>query len=187
MKKENRDITLRNLSFQRNIFIFLSLLLSISTASLAVLQFFKNEKVIVVPPVIQEGFWVDSKSVSPSYLEQLGLYIGQLLLSKTADSSESQKEILLKHTHASFAGILDKKLKEEGKKMKEEGTSYAFFPLSVDVHQDSFEVDVSGDRTSYLKDKKLSSKKETYRLIFIYSGGRLLLAGIRSGGENGVS
>lgn len=186
MKKENRDTTLRNLSFQRNIFLFISLLLSVSTVVLVVLQVFKNEKTIIVPPAIHSSFWVDSTSVSPSYLEQFGLYIGQLLLSKTAETSDSQKEILLKNTYAGFSGMLNKKLNEEGKKMKEEGTSYMFYPLSVDVKPGSLDVAISGDRISYLKEKKLSSKKETYTLSFIYSGGRLLLSGIRSGGKKGV-
>jgi len=180
MNIENYNITLRNLSFQRNALLFFSAFLAVSTLLLSISHFFKNEKTIVVPPEIRSEFWVDSTGFSPSYLEQIGLYIGQLILSKSSESADKQRGTVLKHTHPQFAGFLNKKLTEEASRIQKEGISYVFFPLEVRVRLEKKEVLISGERVSYLNDRKLSSNKEEYLLSFTYSGGRLLLSGIKS-------
>lgn len=177
-KFQNKSI--ESLLFQRNIFIALTGIISLTLLLSMVLLFWKNEKIIVVPPTIEKTFWVDAHSVSPTYLEQFGYFLGQLVLSKSSQSALSQREVLLKHTDPSYAGLLNKKLIKEEEMLSKQNASYVFFPTSVQVQPDSLEVLLSGERTLYVSGSPLSKKKEQYVLNFVNCGSRILLKGISS-------
>ena len=119
------------LLFQRNVFVAFSFLLILVVLVLSSFLFFKQERVIIVPPVIEKEFWVDAKHVSPTYLEQFGYFLGQLLLAKSSQSAASQRSIVLRHTDPSYAGILKQRLIEEEEVLKKQSTSYVFYPVEI--------------------------------------------------------
>jgi len=188
MNRQFAAQSLQYMKFQRNIFAAIALLLSVGTILLSGLLFFKRERVIVVPPVVEKEFWVDGKHVSPTYLEQYGYFLGQLLLGKSSHSAPSQRTILLRHTAPQFAGTLKQKLLEEEALLKKQNASYTFFPTSVRVHPEKSEVLLEGDRIFFVSGKQISSEKECYLLKFIFSGSRLLLTEVnatKKGAHNG--
>lgn len=106
------------LIFQRNVFAAFSFLSAVAIIILSSFLFFKQERVVIVPPVIEKEFWVDSQHVSPTYLEQFGYFLGQLLLAKSSQSAASQRTVLLRHTDPSYVGTLKKRLVEEEEILK---------------------------------------------------------------------
>jgi len=175
MNRKFAEQSLQYMRFQRNIFAALALFLAIAMIPLCGFLFLKRERIIIAPPVIEKSFWVDRSKVSPTYLEQYGYFLGQLLLGKSAHSAPAQRSLLLRHTSAQFVGALKQKLLEEEEMLKKQNASYTFFPTAVHVNPTTNEVKLEGDRVFYVSGKQVSSDKESYILKFVFSGSRLLL------------
>lgn len=181
MNKKLFDQSLIFLRFQRNVCVALSFLLSLSVLCLSICLVVKKERIIVTPPILRDEVWLDASSVSPSYLEQMGVFLGQLLLSKHADSAEQQKHLLSRHVSASFWPVLKNKLVDEAKKLKRDGAAYVFYPTSVMCDIETKSISLKGERVLSAGGKVLSRSSESYVLHFVYSGGRLLLDEIEEG------
>lgn len=166
---------IRFLLFQRNVFVALSFLLIVIVLTLSIFLFFKQERIVIVPPVVEKEFWVDAKHVSPTYLEQFGYFLGQLLLAKSSQSAASQRSIILRHTDPSYAGILKQRLIEEEDVLKKQSASYVFYPVEVKVNLEQMSILLSGDRLVFIGGKEASKEREGYILHFNYTGSRLLL------------
>lgn len=180
MKREFSEKCTEYLLFQRNVFSALSILLAITLVLLSAFLFLKRERIIITPPVVEKEFWVDSKTISPTYLEQFGYFLSQLLLGKSSYSAPSQRNLLLRHTDPVFVGTLKQKLIEEEEMLQKQNVSYTFFPVSIRVNQEKKEVLIEGDRVCFVNGKQISSDREGYVLSFNFSGSRLLLSGITS-------
>lgn len=184
MNAEIHKVSLRSLTFQRNVFLAISGVLSISLMVFSSFLFLKSERVVIVPPVIEKEFWLDANNVSATYLEQFGYFIGQLILTKSSQSASSQRATILRHTSPSFSNVLGKKLIEEERKLEKEQASYVFFPTNIYTNIESKKVVITGNRTTYVSDKIVSNAEEKYVLSFAFNGSRLLLTGINEiGGE----
>ena len=166
------------LLFQRNIFAAVAVTLSISTILMSCFLFSKSERIIVVPPTVEQSFWIKGNNVSPEYLEQMGVFLGQLLLTKSTSSVPVQRSTLLRHSSPSFAQLLGQRLFEEEKTLKKQGGSYMFFLSQVDVSVDDLEVHLQGERRYYSRDKMVSSQQEKYILRFESKSGQIKLAGV---------
>lgn len=167
------------LTFQRNIFASLSVILTICVLILSAFLFMKNERVIVLPASVEKEFWVEADKVSPSYLEQQGLFLSQLLFGKSTHSSKTQRETILRHCSPDFYGAMKSKLIQEEEFLKKQNASYSFFPISVSVNPRLLEVLIVGDKVSYVGGHKASTKRECYIIGFVYTGGRLMLDSVR--------
>lgn len=169
---------LKSLKFQRNFLIGLSFLLSLSLILASSFLFLRNERILVVPPVVEKEFWVDSESVSASYLEQFGFFIGQLLLNKSAHSAETHRAILSRHTQPNYLTALKQKLVEEEGVLKKQNASYVFYLNNIFADPKTLKVTLVGERQFFVGGKQTSQEKRAYTLHFKYEGIRLLLNGI---------
>ena len=185
MKKDFLEKTTQYLRYQRNVFASLSFLLSISLILLCLLLFLKKERIIITPPVVEREFWIDADKVSPTYLEQYGCFLGQLLLSKSAQSAPAQRNVLLRHTEPRFVETLRRKLIEEEQILQKQSASYTFFPITIHTDAKKNEVLIEGDRVFYISGKQISCEKEGYILSFHYTGSRLLLSGVTAKEKRG--
>lgn len=169
---------LNNLLVQRNFLVGFSLLLAIGLILASSFSFLKKERIVVVPSVIEKEFWVESNMVSPTYLEQFGLFLGQLLLSKSSYSSDLHRTIICRHTEPNYLSILKKKLVEEEEILKKQNASYVFYLHNIFVNPDLLKVTLRGDRQFFIAGQQPSSESCCYTLHFTYKGARLLLSGI---------
>lgn len=174
MKKDFLEKTTQYLQFQRNIFATLSFILSLSIVLLGALLFLKRERIVVTLPVVEREFWVDADKVSPTYLEQYGCFLGQLLLGKSAQSAPGQRNILLRHADPGFAETLKRKLFEEEEVLQKQSASYTFFPVIIQANAKKNEVLIEGDRVFYVSGKQVSCEREGYILNFHYTGSSAL-------------
>lgn len=180
---------IRFLIYQRNVLVAISILVSLSLVMTSTFLFLKSERIVITPPIIEKEFWVDSNGVSPTYLEQMGCFLGNLLLNKSLQSAPLQRAVLLRHTDSSYVGILRQKLIEEEEALKKQNTSYVFFPKEAKVNLQALEVVLLGDRQAYVAGKQVSSESEGYILHFTYSNSKLLLQSLSSyeGSKSGAT
>lgn len=170
-----RKQTIKFLLFQRNVFAAVAVLLAMSLVICSSFLFLKHERVVVVPPVVEREFWVDTNTVSPAYIEQFGYFLAQLLLNKSSQSAPSQRAILLRHTEPAYAGILKQRLVEEEEILKKQSTSYVFYPTETNVSLDDMSLKLVGERLIFVGGKQVSSSIEGYKLRFSYDGSRMIL------------
>ena len=175
---------MRSLTLQRNVFLLILFFLLFLVVALVALLYQKSERVIVVPPVIEKEFWIEGANVSPAYLEQMGCFIGDLLLTRSPLSADLQLSVLMHHTAPSFASILSSKLVEELNKLKKDNASYVFFRTKVVVDPYKQSILLEGIRQLLMGGKVISEAQESYRLRFTNFGGRLLLSSIERGEES---
>lgn len=178
MKKEIFEKSLDRAILERNLLIITTICLSFSICILGGFLFMKSNRVVVVPPIVEKSFWIDGNHVSPSYIEQFGVFIADLLLTKSMQSFSTKRNIVLRHTDPIFTDQLRKKLYEEEALLKKQNASYVFHPKSVKVNPDEMSFIIGGERLIYINGNATSNKKENYKLQFSSSGGRLLLSSI---------
>lgn len=171
------------LRFQRNAFAGLSFILASAVTVQGAYLFSKKERVIVTPPNVDRAFWVESNQVSPSYLEQYGVYIGELLLSKSDRSAARQRDLLLQQVSPGFSSLLRQKLLDEETLLKKQSAAYVFYTSDIIVNPRSLKASLKGDRVFYSSGKEISKQEETYTLSFEYRAGKLLLSGFQREGS----
>lgn len=94
-------INLHKILAQRNIFMFFSVLLTGAVILLSCLLLTRKERIIILPTV-GPSLWVEESSVSDTYLEKLGTYLGDLLLTRTPSDVDRKNHMILEHVHPSF-------------------------------------------------------------------------------------
>lgn len=170
-----KNARLSSLQWQRNTLAGVCGVLLIITTLQMVLLFFKNTKVIILPPEVRQSFWVEGNYFSPSYIEEQGLYFAHLLLDVSPLSVLNQGEILLRYVDSAFYGEFRKKLLEEEQRLKRDNVSIHFTAIECEVFPKELALEITGDLNSYVVGKKISSHRETYRLEFSSKSGRLFL------------
>lgn len=181
MKNAVLEKSLQGLEFQRNVFLAFSVVTSLSLLIVSAFLFVKKERVVVVPPVLEKEFWVDAQSISATYLEQMGLFLSQLLLNKSSQSAAAQRSTLLRHTDPLFVGVLKQRLIEEEEILSKQNAAYVFYPVDMKVNLSDMSLILQGDRLLFVAGKQVSSIREEYKLYFSYTGARLLLTSITNG------
>jgi len=169
---------LKNLLVQRNFLIGLSLMLVTCLILASSFLFFKKERIVVVPSIIEKEFWVDADSVSATYLEQYGFFLGQLLLTKSPHSADIHRAVLCRHTEPGYLAALKNRLVEEEEILKKQNASYVFYLNNIFVNLELLAVTLVGERQFLVAGQKTSIENCGYTLHFIYTGSRLLLKGV---------
>lgn len=166
---------LSDLKFQRNTVAGIcAVLLGINTIQ-SLYFFFRHERVVITPPQLTQGFWVEGNRFSPQYLEEMALHYAHFLLDVTEKSVLYQGEIILRYVVPESYGIFKAKLLEDEKNLKSNHLSTLFAPSDVVISPDQLRVEITGELMSYVADKKISQHRETYRFQFHNQSGRLLI------------
>ena len=103
----------------RSFFIYafsVSLLLNVILAvGLTALD--KEDRVVVLPAEITKSFWLDADSVSPEYLEQMGLFALQLALNNSPETFEHNQRKLLQYVSPEQRGATEVFLTAQGRQI----------------------------------------------------------------------
>jgi conjugal transfer pilus assembly protein TraE len=177
---------LGHLSVQRNTLAGLTAILLLVVLLQVVLLFFKNERIIISPPELNQSYWIEGKRFSQSYLEEMALLFTHLLLDVTEESVIPQGEVILRYVRPEYYGTFKAKLLDDEKRLKKQQLSLNFRPKNFGFPK-PLVIDIQGILTSYVASQKVSQVQETYRLRFSQKSGRLFLDSfevIQSEGEH---
>lgn len=168
---------LQNLIAQRNGYLVLAVALAVISLVLliCVCRMINRERIVIVPPVIQQAFWVNSQTVSPEYLSQISSFLVQLRLNMTPSSAEYQREMLLRYTDPAYYGELKNELVEEADHLTKTHTSLIFYPVDIAVDVSHLTAQISGDFSATVSNMPLPVQRLSYRLSYRYAQGRLWL------------
>jgi conjugal transfer pilus assembly protein TraE len=166
MKFSFQQKKLGNLQVQRNMLLGLSGILLSVVFLQTTLLFFKNQRIVFMPPELKQSFWVEGNSFSPIYLEEQGLYFTHLLLDVSEGNILAQGDILLRYVDPKVYGAFRTKLLEDEKRLKKDSLSLKFAPVSCEVFPENLKVHITGDLVGYVGHKKITTHRETYEVVF---------------------
>lgn len=148
----------------------INVLLSIGIASAD-----RTHRETLIPPEITKSFWVEDTKVSASYLEQMGLFILRNALDVTSTSAEYQMKQILRYTHPSRYGELEKHFLAQQKRLARDKVSTTVAITGAKVFEDQQSVRFTGTLKTMVADKTVAEQPKTYEVGFMMRGGRIYL------------
>lgn len=177
MEKSVSLINLESISKQRNLFVGLTLFLSVSLMLISIRLATMDEKTILVPGLTQE-VWTKEGGVSASYLEESTLMYLPLLLDLNPEIIDHKAAVIFKYVSQSDA-IYMKKVQdyfaEAAKKYRQFALSTYFSVKNLEVDAKGLEVKANGVLTSRYGEEGFETTKISYLLKFEWTGGKLRL------------
>ena len=139
-----------------------------------------QERVTFLPPQIEKGFWVEADQVSRDYLDQMALFVLQLVYNVTPASVDFQNAALLKYAAPEAHGALEKAARLAADRVKRDQISTLFSPRSV-LHDkaDGLRVAIQGELTTFVTDKASPPRAMTVLVAFRYDGGRTVVTSLK--------
>ncbi len=131
-------------------------------------QFFKKDRVVIVPPYISQPFTIAEKKVSPEYLEQMAVFLGTFATTFTPANISYNVSTLLKYVDDSAYKAVKTVLMGQKARVETEGITQSFFPQNVICYEKENVVDVIGRAVRFVQDRKIFDGREGYRLSFVY-------------------
>lgn len=130
----------------KKIFVLL-LVCSIATSFLlAIYIISKKDKVqtILVPPELQRTVTISNQQISREYLEEMGVFMSQLLLNASPASIEGQHQMLLKYVDPRYYQALSNELTVSRQFVKRQNVSTWFVPRRVTGYTTNNTVEIEG-------------------------------------------
>lgn len=176
MDKKKYSSTLAQAIWQTNYsrIIALGLLISNMVLAYAIVSADISEKTIVVPPGFDTPFAVKGNDVSPEYIQQMGRYLSQLLLTYQKKNARAQFDTVLRYAHPAVYGDLRTRFRMEVDRIGRNDISSVFHILSIHSRKDK--AIIYGELTGFIGGHQVSKREKTYELNFQY-GGTLQITG----------
>lgn len=162
---------------QRNLFLSLTILLSIASAALSVKLVTQEERIIMVPPLTSDVV-ISNKKVSSGYLEQMSMVFLNSLLDLSSVDVLHKRDMILKYTSnsdASFAKKINEYFADALEKYKNFDLVTYFTVKNMEINETTGEVIAHGTLTSRYGKHGFESNPAIYKLSFEFSGGYLRL------------
>jgi conjugal transfer pilus assembly protein TraE len=128
---------------------------------------------IVLPAEPTKSFWLDDEKVSPEYLEQMALFVVQLMLNNSPETMRYNVEKVLRYVEPASRGPLEVALTAQARALKQSSASTAFVASSVEVQDGLMRAAVKGRLRRFIASQQTSSSPSCWIVEFHYAGGRL--------------
>ncbi len=173
----------KKLISQRNIFIALTMISTCSVVMLSSLLLLKRERTILVP-LNGATMWIGEGSASATYLEKMGLYLSDLLLTRSPADVEQKNKLILQHVHPKCFYQIGKILAEDKEKILAHNQSIVFQSDRSYIEQGTLTFVTEGEKLVLVrKDHNApvlaQQDRCTYRLGFKIENGRPLLVTLK--------
>ncbi|MEN8236225.1 MAG: type IV conjugative transfer system protein TraE [Pseudomonadota bacterium] len=176
MKLQFLNNRLQDLSQQRNLLLSFLGLLAVVSVFQAIALVFKSDHVVIVPPELKQGYWVEKNRASQAYLEEMAVFFAHLVLDNSPSSASYNREVLLRYVLPSAYGQLKMQLLEDEKRLQKDHLATCFQASSVKVNPHTNVVELQGDLMGYVGNKRVSQTRDTYLLKLRLQKGRVFLA-----------
>ena len=183
MEKGTFQEKVKKIVSQRNIFALAVIALSLAVFQMSLLLKNKEERIVVIPTV-GNSFWIEKGRVSKEYLKEMGIFLSNLLLTRTPADVLWRNEQILSHVHPSRYTLLKNSLMEEKKEMLQKGSSFLFEIQKSYPREKNLQFILEGIQKIYIEKPGkgaplVQSKKLRYILSFCCEQGRLFLINIQ--------
>lgn len=133
-----------------------------------------REKTIVVPPHFDRPFSVRGDELSASYIEQMGRYFAQLLLSYQKQTARGQFDAALQYFDPRVYGEVKARLHAEADRIEHNDISSVYHITSMDIRGRS--AVITGEQIGIVGKKIVHRTPKSYSMTFRYTEGQLYIA-----------
>jgi conjugal transfer pilus assembly protein TraE len=159
--------------------LLLSMVLNLVMASMFLLRT-NTHRTTIVPPTVNRAFWVEEEAVDPAYLEQMAVYLLQLVLNATPATADLNVTALLRYIGPEAYGKIETSLRNQAAELKAGSISMAFYPRQVTTAEGlANTIAVGGVISSWAADRRLPDRPVNYLIKFRYAGGKLSLSDLK--------
>ncbi len=144
------------------------------------------EKTVIVPPEINKSFWVTGNTVSKDYLEQMAYWYAGLVLNVTPTTSEYQRQQFLRYATPADNGRLAAEMTARMEFLAKNTASTQFSAESISVDESLMKVSMAGNLSTFVGDKRISTKRVMYVVGFKYLNGRLYVSEFKETNEQDI-
>ncbi len=165
------------LTSQRNRLFYVIGVLGVVNILLAATVYFMigKERVIVVPPVVSNDFWVATDSVSDSYLEQMTSFFSSLVLNVNPSNFSKRSEQLLQHVDPLSYAIVKAEMTEQEVDINRRALTSAFHPMSFKIDRKNLTVEVKGELRLLSGNTPIGSGTQSYQIRYSNRNGKLYI------------
>lgn len=148
---------------------FISSLLALSVFALK-----HHVRVVMVPATFGEPLWVDDKTVSSRYVQDMAFFLSELYLNDTRETRATRLTVLLRHSAPESQGALKALFaKREADDKSHHDMAVQFSPTGIRVN--GLTAFIEGELRTFWGQKEVARKRVIYQLTFRYHAGRLWL------------
>lgn len=178
MKKRIADTVRQKLLQERNLATFFGIggLTLALIELLIILKICTHQTIVVTPPVVNESFWVDHKTVSESYLYQFSEFLAMTRFNIDPSNVDAQNALFLQQADPKDFGAIKKELVAQAKKIKREHLSIALFINQMHVDQKHLKVLIDGTLMSMVGGDATPEQPIHLLLQYRFVNGRLFLS-----------
>lgn len=171
---------------QRNgtLVLAMGLLLIVIFQELTIFSLRHRERIIVIPPVVSQRFWIAHDQVSTNYLVDMTRYFISQLLNVTPEIYIQQLETILPYVDPASYGNLKQKWYQELKRIQHHQISTVFYPHDIAVDRNKLIADVDGELKISAGNAKPISRQLHYQIYYQYRHGKLWISEIKEGKRN---
>lgn len=157
---------------QRNTFALILLMILMAIALLT-----KRVTTVLEPPVRDKAITIIGDKVGAEWLEEMGGWMANMLLTATPGSVDWQQALILNWTAPQFHGELQRRLAVSAKRLKESNATQVFFQQQVAPDPDHNRVVVMGQMQTYVNGQLVpGDHTQAYQFNYLSLGGRAMLS-----------
>lgn len=138
-----------------------------------------RERIVLIPPQLEKEVWLKGDAVSRSYLEQMTLFFASLALNVTPENADFMHLRLLRLVDPKSYGQLKTHLTKEADVLKARNIATVFNPVALEIDENNFSVDISGDLVTLVGKTETSSVRKMYHTQFINRNGQWFVSEFR--------
>ncbi len=153
--------------------IIVLLSLALLVACFTVLKMSGTEKTVIVPAGLNKTFWITQDRASNEYLEQMGGFIGWLVLDVTPQSIDWKKQALLTYMAPDAAADMKTRIELEADRLKKLNASTYFVIQALAPDERNQSVGLAGQLRTQINGVNTSAVDKRYIVEFEQSGGKV--------------
>ncbi|MEA3428012.1 MAG: TraE/TraK family type IV conjugative transfer system protein [Thermodesulfobacteriota bacterium] len=171
-----------NLWAENRLLKFAVLIIAISSVASAALSIYAidREKVVILPPVVDERIVISGNEVNEAYIRLFARYSTSLFLNYSPATFSSQAGDLLKLAAPDFFQSLHKQLLSLKDTIRQLQVSSVFYPERITINFDKKEVTVQGMRRQDAQHSIINEGIRVYKIKYAIIHGRFFLEGIKN-------
>lgn len=140
----------------------------------------ESRTILVIPPKVTKEFQVSGNNLSYEYIEQIGFYLADRLLSVSPANAQNSFDTILPFLTKDPESIktIRENLMLQAKTIKDNDVYQAFYPMQVLVNNEGKRFSVEGELKKMSGNNNISSSRATINFDFTVENGQLFIKSV---------
>lgn len=153
----------------------IGLTLAVIVLGLTTFLCWKHQRIILVPPHLNQSVLLSGASVDANYLQAIGVFFAQLRLTTTPDEVRQQQKLLMQYVDPSIYADFGKRLKEEAASIQKYKFNSVFFVNQVLPDPQHMRIVIKGVLSHWISGAKIKDQPMQYAIQLHYRNGKLFI------------